>query len=634
MYMKKTITIFSLLVTVFSTSKSYGQYSTEPTQNTKIIGLTGFNHINPKTVSDGNGGAIIIWEDDRNGNKDIFAQRINKYGFKQWSTDGIVVCNASGDQLNTSIISDNTGGIIVAWSDDRGSNTDVYAQRIDSTGSVSWNANGLLIGGAAGNDLNPALISNANGEAIITWINNGLGNYAVYVQKVSSLGVNQWTSNGNKISNDNYNLNMPKICSDGSNGAFVTWYQDMGTSDVFVNRIDANGSLVWNNYGVNVTPSFSSSQSLPEIISDGNNGAVIAWQDYRDGTVDYYAQKIDALGSNVWTSTGLPISVIVGNENDLTLQKDRVNGIFFSWTDKRLSGNDNIYAQYVNAAGNIQWTTNGIAVASSSSNEYRPKMITDTLNNVIITWYGDNFDLYASKLNNSGVSIWMNVPTVYTSAVDMQVNPSITSDGKNGAIIVWEDYRNTTTAQVYLQQICQAGYLGAIIPSSPDTITGNIAVNEGSINTYTVTPVVGAYLYTWSLSNGFTGTSTTNSISVTTGATSGTISVRAESPCGYSEFTHLNITVTPTSGGTSGIEENSNSFYKIYPNPTKGIISIDFVSNENSTIEVYSIIGEKIYESPASSMNEKIDLSNERKGIYFVKVKNGVLTKTSKIILE
>lgn len=632
--MKKTITIFSLLVTVFSTSKSYGQYSTEPTQNTKIIGLTGFNHINPKTVSDGNGGAIIIWEDDRNGNKDIFAQRINKYGFKQWSTDGIVVCNASGDQLNTSIISDNTGGIIVAWSDDRGSNTDVYAQRIDSTGSVSWNANGLLIGGAAGNDLNPALISNANGEAIITWINNGLGNYAVYVQKVSSLGVNQWTSNGNKISNDNYNLNMPKICSDGSNGAFVTWYQDMGTSDVFVNRIDANGSLVWNNYGVNVTPSFSSSQSLPEIISDGNNGAVIAWQDYRDGTVDYYAQKIDALGSNVWTSTGLPISVIVGNENDLTLQKDRVNGIFFSWTDKRLSGNDNIYAQYVNAAGNIQWTTNGIAVASSSSNEYRPKMITDTLNNVIITWYGDNFDLYASKLNNSGVSIWMNVPTVYTSAVDMQVNPSITSDGKNGAIIVWEDYRNTTTAQVYLQQICQAGYLGAIIPSSPDTITGNIAVNEGSINTYTVTPVVGAYLYTWSLSNGFTGTSTTNSISVTTGATSGTISVRAESPCGYSEFTHLNITVTPTSGGTSGIEENSNSFYKIYPNPTKGIISIDFVSNENSTIEVYSIIGEKIYESPASSMNEKIDLSNERKGIYFVKVKNGVLTKTSKIILE
>ncbi|WP_459489413.1 Ig-like domain-containing protein, partial [Aquirufa sp. ROCK-SH2] len=64
--------------------------------------------------------------------------------------------------------------------------------------------------------------------------------------------------------------------------------------------------------------------------------------------------------------------------------------------------------------------------------------------------------------------------------------------------------------------------------ATPDVITGNNAVTAGSTETYSVPAVTGATSYVWTLPIGWTGTSTTNSITVTVGTnTNGTVSVKA-----------------------------------------------------------------------------------------------------------
>ncbi len=81
-------------------------------------------------------------------------------------------------------------------------------------------------------------------------------------------------------------------------------------------------------------------------------------------------------------------------------------------------------------------------------------------------------------------------------------------------------------------------------PSAPTAISGNNTICINSTNTFSINPVAGATSYTWTLPSGWTGSSTTTSISATAGTTGGTISVTATGPCGTSAATTLSVTVT------------------------------------------------------------------------------------------
>ena len=65
----------------------------------------------PNIVSDGAGGAIVIWVDSG----DIYAQRVNGSGNLLWATGGVAICTAPNTQSYSSIVSDGTGGAIIAW---------------------------------------------------------------------------------------------------------------------------------------------------------------------------------------------------------------------------------------------------------------------------------------------------------------------------------------------------------------------------------------------------------------------------------------------------------------------------------------------------------------------------------------
>jgi hypothetical protein len=67
-----------------------------------------------------------------------------------------------------------------------------------------------------------------------------------------------------------------------------------------------------------------------------------------------------------------------------------------------------------------------------------------------------------------------------------------------------------------------------VAPNQPNAIVGASAVSTNTAYTYNVTAVSGATSYTWTLPNGWTGTSTTNTININTSSTTtGTISVKA-----------------------------------------------------------------------------------------------------------
>jgi len=100
-------------------------------------------------------------------------------------------------------------------------------------------------------------------------------------------------------------------------------------------------------------------------------------------------------------------------------------------------------------------------------------------------------------------------------------------------------------------------------PAQPAAVSGNPKVCAGSSQNYSVSPVSGATSYTWVLPPGWTGSSSTNSITVQAGNNSGNLSVTANNNCGSSNARTLAIstsapvlTLSPTHvscfGGNTG----------------------------------------------------------------------------------
>ena len=106
--------------------------------------------------SDGKTGAIICWAEMYRGwpydsshvSEDIYAQRVDSGGNFVWQSQGVPVCSLSNSNASyPAMISDGKGGAIIVWEDSRGGlgYTRVYAQRLDSMGNRLWTENGVLV---------------------------------------------------------------------------------------------------------------------------------------------------------------------------------------------------------------------------------------------------------------------------------------------------------------------------------------------------------------------------------------------------------------------------------------------------------------------------------------------------------
>lgn len=74
---------------------------------------------------------------------------------------------------------------------------------------------------------------------------------------------------------------------------------------------------------------------------------------------------------------------------------------------------------------------------------------------------------------------------------------------------------------------------------------------------------------------------------------------------------------------------------KIYPNPSNGIINIDFESfPHNTQVYITDLQGKKILTQQLENLKTKLDISNYSKGIYFVNITEGNKGIVEKIIVE
>ncbi len=420
----------------------------------------------PYITSDGASGAIVTWPDYRNGNYDIYAQRIDVSGTALWTADGVPLCTATGDQEYCHITSDGAGGAIVTWPDYRSGNYDIYAQRIDASGTVQWTADGIPLCTATGDQENCHITSDGAGGAIISWQDTRNGNYDIYAQRVNASGTVQWTADGVPLCTASMTQRDPRIISDGAGGAIVTWddFRTLVYCDIYAQRVNASGTVQWTADGVLLCAA-AGQQYNPQVTSDGTGGAIVTWEDNRSGSYDIYAQLIDASGSVQWTADGAPLCTATGDQHYPQIISDGSGGAIMTWQDSRNSNYD-IYAQRVNASGTVQWTADGVPLCTQTGMQYYPMLTADGSGGAITTWRdsrNSNNHIYTQRINAAGTVQWTTDGVPLSMAAGFQLYPQITSDGAGGAIITWQDERSGNW-DIYAHQIDSQGNTDDLLP--------------------------------------------------------------------------------------------------------------------------------------------------------------------------
>ena len=94
------------------------------------------------------------------------------------------------------------------------------------------------------------------------------------------------------------------------------------------------------------------------------------------------------------------------------------------------------------------------------------------------------------------------------------------------------------------------------IPSTPSSITGKLRVVAGSSQTYVAAAVTGATSYTWTAPNGWTGTSTIDTLKLVAGTVGGTLSVKANANGCTSPAATATLIIVPDFDGDGLADED------------------------------------------------------------------------------
>ncbi len=572
--MKKII--YTLLFSWFSLS-SFSQWNTDSTNRNPICTALKSQY-NPRSCSDGNGGAYITWVDARIITQPTaYMQHINKNGKVLWAADGIAVSDPTFDMVYSLIVSDGSGGAILVFEiSASGGANELYAQHINSSGTLLW----------------------GNGIKLTDVIDSRL----------------RWAEDPEQDG----------ISQDGAGGAFITWQAYQSSNYIYAQHINASGNLVWGTTGVGLNGSFV---YVSNIVSTGNGTAVVG---YTNGLYNYYLQRIAANGTYLWGPSGLLISSVNYYQTVGVLAYDGLSAtpsVMAAFLTQQTPGANNpvdVNMQKIDLNGNILWTPGGVNLTQNINSTVadQPDIIPDFKGGAF-TVFTEGHAATAQHLNIHGKKTWgvNGVLVDYTPNVYNE-NPVLVTDGGKGFITVFHTSRQGESNPIYAQRYSSSGT--ALWRQSGVPVIANYADINHQVNP-TVAGVRGYVITCWP-DERISGDDNIYAARVG-GATGLSSPIVQGSP--EMKITELQIS------------EKSNGAMQAYPNPASTFVNLSFTLEKSETkasIELYDFNSRLIKQVQINNLTagkntETLSLENIPAGVYMVVVRFSNSFMQTKVVL-
>jgi len=424
-----------------------------------------YDQVDARAVTDGAGGALIAWREFRpSTGYDVYAARIDTMGYDAWPPGGVAICTTTTDVLDLRAVSDGRGGAVIVWREIRGpSGYDLFAQRIDSNGALLWTAGGVAVTSAAGTQDQAAVTGDRFGGAVVAWrdFRNGTDRN-IFAQRIDSAGIAAWTPDGVSVCGTGEDQGDPQLAPDGGGGATVAWedYRSGTAFDIYAQRIGGTGAAAWITDGVIVSTA-AADQVNPRVATDAGGRAVIAWEDARSGTSwDVYAQRVNASGLLMWNPAGEAVCTAGQSQVSLDIADDGSGGAFIAWQDDRNVLSTDVFAQHLNSAGGPAWTPGGVGVCTATNHQVSPRVVSAGSGSAVFAWQdlrnGADYDIFAQRINPGSAAAWTPGGVPIGTAQGGQQDPSIAANGAGGAIVAWKDGRAGSVNGIFAQNVLRS----------------------------------------------------------------------------------------------------------------------------------------------------------------------------------
>ena len=327
--------------------------------------------------------AIVVWNDRRDrSNWDIYAQAVNLDGDILWQTDGIPVCVDTADQSTQAIMSDGEGGAICVWEDERRSSEfqDLYIQRITAAGEPMWKVDGIPVFPSESLQSDPILMRDgADGFYIVWWDVIGYETWHLMAYRLSLDAEPLWDAPV-LVSPKEGMQGEPRVIADGEGGIIVLWqvYENFINDQLYAQRIAPDGGKMWDEAGVPVCTA-PGIQKHASVVNDGSGGFIAVWRDERDVYSDLYAQRVLANGTPAWEKDGIPLCTAGGHQDKPFIVHTEKDQFFVAWLDYREDfgeeSRDAIYGQQINLSGTLMWEETGVPISTRKGEHHPPFVV-------------------------------------------------------------------------------------------------------------------------------------------------------------------------------------------------------------------------------------------------------------------
>ncbi len=438
----------------------------------------------PSIAMDASGRFVICWTEEQGCDKDIYARRYDAAGVPFGPSFKVNSDSGATDQLNSAVSTGRSGGFVICWQDRRSSNGDIYAQRYDSLGEPlgpNFRVNEIM--GAVYSWSTPTVSVADSGNFVVCWKDWRYLNWDIYGQRYLS-GVPE---GGNfKINDDLGTSNQwtPSVSMKSNEGFVVCWWDERGeSSDIYAQIYDEEGSPIGANFRVNDDQG-ANFKVYPMVAMGKPSTVIICWQDHRNGNWDIYGQRYL---SGVPEGGNFKINDDLGTSNQWTPSVSmRENGDFvICWSDER-DGKSDIFAQrYDGNCNSVGPNFRVNDVEGSASLWGVPAVDLENSGRFVTCWQSSHKgarNILVQRFSSSGTSIDSNfIVNEKKVSADFSDRPSIAIDNLGRFAACWVDLRRGwDNADIYAQVYFFTG-----IPSG-----GNFRVNDDTTESRQTNPAI------------------------------------------------------------------------------------------------------------------------------------------------
>jgi hypothetical protein len=472
-----------LLLFVAWTNLASAQWNNDPANPLVVSNEQNFQN-GPQSYPDGEGGAYIMWQDDRTtyGKKEVYGQHVDADGNDLWEEGGRLILTDTKDiEWFRFIRYASDGKMIISWyaADDGVANPDdkLWVQELDNEGMKVW-ANDLAISEespvgslSVGYFINVIIKRDALGFQVCMMILT-YGYDRIRMSRFSEDGSLMMALNGVEIGP--LSIGNVSMTSDGGTGAYVYYSSSNGAGAALMcMRVDAYGEELWENW-VSAADANGLSYQFSAIGDDA--GVTFVWQGNGVNAENLYARRLHPDGSFDWSGNVLAICVAAGAQSNFHWIRSG-SEYYITWADGRpgVVGFYAIYAQKFTNSGQTLWADDGVMVANLSTYSPYPRATFAPDGFIYISHESTVNGYVFQKLNTDGELQW-DADGEQVAITSVMPNPNTRSEFISGdnLLAVWG---------VGLSAGGQDGiYMNRVADLTPVTI---IQENVSSCDTYT-----------------------------------------------------------------------------------------------------------------------------------------------------